>query len=365
MSAMEDEYAAELEAEETYEALLVGVGPQGPPGPAGPAGSEGGEHLHTSAQVSDFVEAVQDAVAQLLGAGSNITLNYDDAGNTLTVAATDGSSFDPEAVRDAMGVALVGVGPISIAVNDAADTITISTTATANATDAALRDRATHTGSQPISTVAGLQAALDGKQASLPAPVDGKFLSVAGGTYALVDAPSGGGGVGRLGTPESQRWYSLNSGSINATGQSAEITLWPMDISAAMPLQSLGFETYSSAATTVNVAFYVLTTGMTFDRVTAVASQAVTGSARYTVPITGTLPKGTVWMAFSAGASWMVQSLYQTSYPGPIPLASTTTFPFTAPNAVRTSGASGTMPQTVVATTTVRIDQPVVNVRVA
>lgn len=36
--------------------------------------------------------------------------------------------------------------------------------ATQNATDAALRDRSTHTGSQPISTIAGLQTALDGKQ---------------------------------------------------------------------------------------------------------------------------------------------------------------------------------------------------------
>lgn len=35
--------------------------------------------------------------------------------------------------------------------------------ATANATDAQLRDRATHTGSQAIATVTGLQTALDGK----------------------------------------------------------------------------------------------------------------------------------------------------------------------------------------------------------
>ena len=39
----------------------------------------------------------------------------------------------------------------------------IATGATANATDAQLRDRATHTGSQAISTVTGLQTALDGK----------------------------------------------------------------------------------------------------------------------------------------------------------------------------------------------------------
>lgn len=42
----------------------------------------------------------------------------------------------------------------------------IATGATANATDAQLRDRTTHTGSQDISTVTGLQTALDGKQAS-------------------------------------------------------------------------------------------------------------------------------------------------------------------------------------------------------
>ena len=39
----------------------------------------------------------------------------------------------------------------------------IATGATANATDAQLRDRATHTGAQAISTVTGLQTALDGK----------------------------------------------------------------------------------------------------------------------------------------------------------------------------------------------------------
>lgn len=39
----------------------------------------------------------------------------------------------------------------------------IATGATANATDAALRDRSTHTGTQAISTIAGLDAALGGK----------------------------------------------------------------------------------------------------------------------------------------------------------------------------------------------------------
>ena len=152
---------------------------RGPAGPAGPPGSgttpewndvqnkpatfPPSTHTHTSVQISDFIEAVQDAVATMLGAGTNVTLNYDDGANTLTVSAAGG--LDAEAVRDAIGIALVGVGNISVAVNDAADTITISTTATQNSTDAALRDRSTHTGTQTISTVTGLQTELDGKSA--------------------------------------------------------------------------------------------------------------------------------------------------------------------------------------------------------
>lgn len=112
----------------------------------------------TSATISDFQEAVQDAVAALLGAGSNITLSYNDTQNTLTVSAAaaaggTGGTFDAEAVRDAIGIALVGVGNIAVAVNDAADTITLSTPATVNATDAALRDRSTHTGTQLFTTL--------------------------------------------------------------------------------------------------------------------------------------------------------------------------------------------------------------------
>jgi hypothetical protein len=109
----------------------------------------------TSATISDFQEAVQDAVAALLGAGSNVILNYDDAANSLTISSTGagGTGLDAEQVRDAIGVALVGVGNIAITVNDAADTITITTTATKNSTDAQLRDRSTHTGTQSADTI--------------------------------------------------------------------------------------------------------------------------------------------------------------------------------------------------------------------
>lgn len=51
---------------------------------------------HTGTQaastISDFSEAVDDRVAALMVAGTNITLTYDDTANTLTVAAAGGSS---------------------------------------------------------------------------------------------------------------------------------------------------------------------------------------------------------------------------------------------------------------------------------
>lgn len=110
-------------------------------------------HSHTSASVTDFVEAVQDAVAAFIAEGANITLVHDDEGNTLTVSASGGGGSDAEAIRDAIGAAIVGLGNISVLVDDEADTITIVTTATVNSTDAALRDRSTHTGTQSADTI--------------------------------------------------------------------------------------------------------------------------------------------------------------------------------------------------------------------
>lgn len=108
----------------------------------------------TSATISDFVEAVQDALSTFFNA-TGATFTYDDANNQMVVNVPTGTggTTDPEVVRDTIGAALIGVGVVSVAVNDAADTITISSTATANSTDAALRDRSTHTGTQSADTL--------------------------------------------------------------------------------------------------------------------------------------------------------------------------------------------------------------------
>lgn len=50
-------------------------------------------HTHTASAITDFSEAVDDRVAALLVAGANITLTYNDAGNSLTIAASGGSGL--------------------------------------------------------------------------------------------------------------------------------------------------------------------------------------------------------------------------------------------------------------------------------
>lgn len=115
----------------------------------------------SSSTISDFTEAAQDAIAALLAGVSGVTLSYNDAGNTLTVTGPGSSSALAEDIRDAIGIALIGSGLITVAVNDGADTITISTTATANDTDANLKNRANHTGTQLASTISNFATTVD------------------------------------------------------------------------------------------------------------------------------------------------------------------------------------------------------------
>lgn len=50
-------------------------------------------HTHTAANVTDFSEAVDDRVASLLTAGTNVTLTYNDGAGTLTIDAAGGSGL--------------------------------------------------------------------------------------------------------------------------------------------------------------------------------------------------------------------------------------------------------------------------------
>lgn len=49
----------------------------------------------TASTISDFAEAVDDRVAALISPAGNLTENYDDAGNLLTLTASGGGGADP------------------------------------------------------------------------------------------------------------------------------------------------------------------------------------------------------------------------------------------------------------------------------
>ena len=129
-------------------------------------------------------EQLQDLVAAMFQTGthSNASITYDDASGSLSITASGGgASLTEEEVEDFVGGLIVQGTGISVAYDDAGNVLSISlagesyttaeknklagiaTGATANATDAQLRDRSTHTGTQAITTISGLQAALDGK----------------------------------------------------------------------------------------------------------------------------------------------------------------------------------------------------------
>jgi hypothetical protein len=75
-------------------------------------------------------EQIRDLVGALLVAGPNVSISVNDAGDAITIAATDTNTTDPEVVRDAIASALVAGPGITITADDAANTITIGTSAT-------------------------------------------------------------------------------------------------------------------------------------------------------------------------------------------------------------------------------------------
>ena len=136
----------------------------------------------TAAQGTKADSALQPAaLTNTALAGVPTAPNAATGTNTTQLATT--AFVNAEIAADAAPIAHVGSGgtahaEVTTSVSgfmSAADKTkldSIATAATANATDAALRDRATHTGTQAISTVTGLDTALAGK-----APLDGTGTS--------------------------------------------------------------------------------------------------------------------------------------------------------------------------------------------
>ncbi len=113
-------------------------------------------------------EQVQDLVASMVLAGTNVTKVYDDAAGTLTLSAAGGSggATDPEVVRDTIAAALVAGANVTITPSDAGDTITISvpdatTTARGTVEMATSAEAVAGTDTARAVTPAGVKAAID------------------------------------------------------------------------------------------------------------------------------------------------------------------------------------------------------------
>lgn len=152
-------------------------------------------------------EQLQDLIAAMFQGGThtNASVTYDDAAGTISVSASGGGTpMTQEQVEDFVGalVQVSGTG-LTVTYDDAGNALriglagesyttaeknklaAIAAGATANATDAQLRDRATHTGTQAITTIAGLQAALDTKA---PALIPFDFGTITARVLTLADA---------------------------------------------------------------------------------------------------------------------------------------------------------------------------------
>jgi hypothetical protein len=126
-------------------------------------------HTHIPADVTNLAEYIQDTVASLLVAGSNVTLTYDDGAGTLTVAATGGGGGGGDGeTNTASNVGSTGVGIFKQKngvdlqfkkIQAASGKITVVAHANGDNVDIDL-------GSVAIADISGLQAALDGKAAS-------------------------------------------------------------------------------------------------------------------------------------------------------------------------------------------------------
>jgi cell pole-organizing protein PopZ len=179
---------------------------------------------HTGTQaassISDFSEAVDDRVVSLIVVGSGLTKTYDDAANTLILDAIGGGGgggLTVEDVDDRMNALLIVGAGLSKTYDDAANTLTlagtpattsdpglmsaadkskldgVATGATANSTDASLRDRSTHTGTQAAATISDLSEAVDDRVNALVVAGAGlaKTYDDAAGTLTL-DVTGGG-----------------------------------------------------------------------------------------------------------------------------------------------------------------------------
>lgn len=133
----------------------------------------------TAATISDFSEAVDDRVAALLVAGTNVTLTYNDVANTLTIDSTGGGgSYTDEEAQDAVGTILTDTATLNFTYDDATPAITadvLDSPLLQGQNGAYYLARANHTGTQLAATISDFATAVE-------TVGDGLYVELAGDT---------------------------------------------------------------------------------------------------------------------------------------------------------------------------------------
>lgn len=117
----------------------------------------------TASTISDLVEAVQDIVGAEIVAGTNMTVTYDDAAGTVTLASAAGTPaanavtnviLADMATQTIKGRNTAGTGdPEDLSAATVRTILNVANGATANSSDATLLSRANHTGTQLAATI--------------------------------------------------------------------------------------------------------------------------------------------------------------------------------------------------------------------
>jgi hypothetical protein len=195
----------------------------------------------TSATISDFAEAVDDRVASLLVAGTNVTLTYNDGLNTLTIDAAGGGgstnltpsvtattvTINSDTGTDATIPAATASDAGVLTASDKTKLDGIQAGATANSSDATLLNRANHTGTQAASTISDFSEAVDDRVSSLLVAGTNITLTYNDSLNTLtIDSAGGGGGQAGIQFQEegSNLGTSGTATSFNVVGPSATLS---------------------------------------------------------------------------------------------------------------------------------------------
>lgn len=178
-----------------------------------------------AATISDLSEAVDDRVGALLVAGTNVTLNYNDAGNTLTINAAGGGgatnltttaaptqvTVNSDTGTDAVIAAADGTNAGLLLPAEKTKLAGIATGATANSSDATLLSRVNHTGTQTASTISDFAEAVDDRVGALLVAGTNVTLNYNDAANTLTINATGGAGATNLTTTAAPTQVTINS----------------------------------------------------------------------------------------------------------------------------------------------------------